>query len=159
MCLVSFFVPGCSPTKDQEQANALIPSVSKNQDMKVVAYFEANTGGGIWLDGHAGPYKLELHLEFNDPDSNEKIVIKEVIAKCGQISSGTVFGDKTEQLIDFTLCEEGIYDGIEHYAGMYWLISEFGELTVREGWFNHPQKIIATYRMPSPGIRATTKEK
>ncbi|MDR3299516.1 MAG: hypothetical protein LBU43_05825 [Candidatus Accumulibacter sp.] len=160
VCLAGFFVSGCSPTKDQP------PSVSQNQDMKVVASFYHNTGGDIWLDGPAGPYKLELRLEFIDPDSNEKIVVQDVIAECGRMSGGTVFGDKTEREIDVTLCEgderyadDERYAGIDkRNAGIYWLISEPGELTVRKGWLDVPQKIIATYRMPSPGIRAVTKE-
>jgi hypothetical protein len=43
------------------------------------------------------------------------------------------------------------------YEGSYWLISEPGELTVRKGWFDEPQEIIVTYKMPSPDIRAVGK--
>jgi hypothetical protein len=71
-----------------------------------------------------------------------------------------------DECTDLTLCEEGRHQGIEHYAGIYWLISEpgeltvrKGELTVRKGELNHPQKIITTYKMPEPHIRAITREK
>jgi hypothetical protein len=153
--LLSLFLCACA-----EDA-ALTPTPAETppaQDMQVVAYLVANTGGDVGVDD-PDPYKLELYLEFNDPDSNEKIVVKERIARCGQMSSGTVFADKTERLIDVTLCEAGHHEGIEHYAGIYWLISEPGELTVRKGWLDHPQKIITTYKMPAPHIRAIAREK
>jgi hypothetical protein len=122
---------------------------------KVVAYFYANTGGDV-MDGPAGPYKLELHLEYADPDSGEPVHIKQVIAQCGRISGGNVFGGDGVREIDVALCEgDPRYAGIERYAGIdaryegaYWLISEPGELTVRKGWLDSPQEIIVTYRIP-----------
>jgi hypothetical protein len=145
-----FLSVGCSP-KNQE------PTEPSFGPQKVVAYFFANTGSDMWLAERSRPYTLEVHLSFKDVDEFDgeinDVLIKETIAECEQISGGTALGGGTEREIGVALCE-----GDEPHAGIYWLISEPGELTVRKGWETQPQKIVLTYRMPTPNLRAIAKE-
>ncbi|MDR0737435.1 MAG: hypothetical protein LBF51_11530 [Zoogloeaceae bacterium] len=145
----------CLGANAEQQEAAPGNAAADGQDKTVKAYFYANTGGDI-MDGSAGSYRLELYVEYTDPDSGKHMSVKRLIAQCGSISSGNVFGGDGVRVIDVAICEGSARhaDINAQYEGSYWLISEPGELTVRKGWLDEPQEIIVACRMPASDIRA-----